>query len=169
MRLNKTLFEKAKSYYDKGHSTLLFSSSLLLIFLLTSLVSSCAHQAPNSPVSESMLKDKEILSPGQIMDKKVVKKVKILKLEPLAEVEPELMIDDKMSFEDKLFSFSARRTSLRDVLLVLAKEAEFNLVIGKHVDASQEVSVEFNNLPIKQAMDEILDARNSVLPRLYVP
>ena len=56
MRLNKTLFEKAESYYDKGHSTLLFLSSLLLIFLLTLLVSSCAHQAPNPPVSESIIK-----------------------------------------------------------------------------------------------------------------
>ncbi|MCK5311595.1 MAG: hypothetical protein KAJ62_05770 [Desulfobacteraceae bacterium] len=162
MRLNKTLFEKAESYNDKGNSTLLFSSSFLLILILvpalTLFVNSCAHQAPNPPVSESTIKEQKALSPEQTSDAKVVKKVKIQKLAPLAEIEPELMIDDKMSFEDKLFSFSARRTSLRDVLLALAKEAEFNLVIGKHVDATQEVSVEFNNLPIKQAMDEILEA-----------
>ncbi|MCK5098630.1 MAG: hypothetical protein KAR45_11040, partial [Desulfobacteraceae bacterium] len=161
MKLNKTLFEKTKSYYDRARLRPLFLTNLMLILILVLFLNSCAHKMPNPPAAESVIKEQKALSPEQIMDEKIAKqakKVKIIKLEPLTETEPELMIDDKMSFEDKLFSFSARRTSLRDVLLVLAKEAEFNLVIGKHVDATQEVSVEFNNLPIKQAMDEILEA-----------
>ena len=77
MRLNKTLFEKAESYNDKGNSTLLFSSSFLLILILvpalTLFVNSCAHQAPNPPVSESVIKEQKALRSEQTIDAKVVK------------------------------------------------------------------------------------------------
>jgi len=158
MKLNKALLVKADLFYDKRHSILELFNYFIFITIILIAVSSCAHKPPNPPVSELDIQRLEKLSPKQIMDEKAEKKVKILKLDPLTEVEPEPMMDEKTSFEDKLFSFSARRTPLRDVLLILAKEAEFNLVIGKHVDANQEVSIEFNNLPIKQAMDEILEA-----------
>ncbi len=67
-------------------------------------------------------------------------------------------LDEEMPFDEKLFSFSARSTPLRDVLIALAKEAELNLVLGKHINALEPVSVEFTNLPLRQAMEEILNA-----------
>ncbi len=149
MGSNEILLKNSRLYFDRESFAFIFAASLLFLFLLL-VLGSCAKKTPNPPEPS--------ISPAKIMEENIAKKVKIKKLEPLTKIEPEPVVDDKMSFEDKLFSFSARRTPLRDVLLAFAKEAQFNLVIGKYVDAMQEVSVEFHNLPLRQAMEEVLGA-----------
>ncbi len=164
MQLIKILFKKIKSYSCVDGLNILILISILLTLLPMLLLNSCARKRISPPFPESVINQAKPAKFEKMGKEKIdknnlkAKKVKIIKLEPLTVVEPELVMEDKMPLEDKLFSFSARRATLLNILLALAKEAEFNLVIDKYVNANQEVSVEFNNIPLKQALEEILTA-----------
>ena len=110
---------------------------------------SCAIIPQPEPPAESLDLESEMTTPQQPL-------INIEDLEPLADFAPEPAMDDTLPFEEKLFSFSARSAPLRDVLMGLAKQAELNLVLSKHVDGTEPVSVEFHNLPLGQSMEEIL-------------
>ena len=77
-------------------------------------------------------------------------------LPPLADLAPEPVMDESSAFEDQLFSLSVRSVPLRDVLIGLVKQAKLNLVLGPNVDGEELISVEFDRLPLRRAMEEIL-------------
>jgi MSHA biogenesis protein MshL len=65
---------------------------------------------------------------------------------PLLEEEPE---------EEKLFSFSAKGIALQDVLAPLSKEAKFNILWDKEVDPNTRVSVTFEDLTLREALEVV--------------
>ncbi|SDU49883.1 hypothetical protein [Desulfobacula phenolica] len=77
-------------------------------------------------------------------------------LPALLEFSPDPVMDETRPFDSQLFSFSVRNTPLRDVFMGLAKQAKLNLVLGTNVNGAESVSVEFDNLPLRQALEEIL-------------
>ncbi len=79
-------------------------------------------------------------------------------LPPLAELAPEAAVAGELPFEKMLFSLSTRGAPLEGTLFGLAREAGLNLVIEKGVDRGHPVSVEFNDLSLRQALDLILDS-----------
>ncbi len=66
--------------------------------------------------------------------------------DPMVELEPE---------KPKLFSFSAKGTSLEDVLEPLSKEAGFNIIWDKEVDRNLRINVAFEDLTIGEALEAI--------------
>ena len=79
-------------------------------------------------------------------------------LPPLAELTPVAAVAGELPFEKMLFSLSTRGAPLEGVLFGLAREAGLNLVIGKGVDRGYPVSVEFNDLSLRQALTLMLDS-----------
>lgn len=79
-------------------------------------------------------------------------------LKPLAEIKPKAGTQEKLPFETKLFSLTTSSAPLRDAVLGLAKEAELNLIFDKDVDTMTPVTVELKNLPLKKALELILDS-----------
>lgn len=79
-----------------------------------------------------------------------------LTLPPLVNLAPEPVMDESYAFDDQLFSISVRATPLRDVLIALAKQTKLNVVLGSDVNGEELISVEFDRLPLRSAMEEIL-------------
>ncbi|MEA1923207.1 MAG: hypothetical protein U9N63_11195 [Pseudomonadota bacterium] len=79
-------------------------------------------------------------------------------LPPLAELTPEAAMVGELPFEKMLFSLSTRGAPLEGVLFGLAREAGLNLVIGKGVDRGFPISVEFNELSLRQALTLMLES-----------
>ena len=79
-------------------------------------------------------------------------------LKPLAEIKPKAAAQEKMPFESKLFSLATSSAPLRDVLLGLAKEAGMNLIFDKDINIMTPVTVELKNLPLKKALELILNS-----------
>ncbi len=79
-------------------------------------------------------------------------------LPPLAQLTPEAAVAGELPFEKMLFSLSTRGAPLEGVLFGLARESGLNLVLGKGVDRGHPVSVEFNDLSLRQALSLILDS-----------
>lgn len=79
-------------------------------------------------------------------------------LPALAELTPEAAMAGQLPFEKMLFSLSTRGAPLEGVLFGLAREAGLNLVLGKGVDRSYPISVEFSDLSLRQALSLILDS-----------
>lgn len=79
-------------------------------------------------------------------------------LPPLAQLRPTPAPAGELPFEKMLFSLSTRGAPLEGVLFGLARESGLNLVLGEGVDRGHPVSVEFNDLSLRQALSLILDA-----------
>lgn len=79
-------------------------------------------------------------------------------LKPLAEIKPQAGTQEKMPFETKLFSLATSSAPLRDAVLGLAKEAGLNLIFDRDVNTMAPVTVELKNLPLKKALELILNS-----------
>ncbi|MBW1751100.1 MAG: hypothetical protein JRJ37_10480 [Deltaproteobacteria bacterium] len=77
-------------------------------------------------------------------------------LAPISPLAPQLAVEAAFPFENKLFSISVIDYPLGDVLLNLANAADLNLILSKDVDRLEPVSVNFNNIPLKTALDTII-------------
>ncbi|MCD4674852.1 MAG: hypothetical protein K8S18_02515, partial [Desulfobacula sp.] len=132
-----------------------FLSRIFCLLLLVLFLCSCVSVP--IPLPDALPKKKEQLAPEQITKAKQAD-VESEVLSPVTDLAPEPAVNSKMPFEDKLFTFSARSVPLKDVLIMLAKVGELNLIIDKYVDVEELVSVDFNNVPLMNAMDEILTA-----------
>jgi len=126
--------------------------SLLLAVLFFSLMAACtvAHP-PDRPTAQKMpsLVDRPRLPAKQPTP---------ASLPPLGKVKPLLATEEKMPFEGKIFSLSARSAPLQDVIMGIAKEAGLNLVIEKGVDPLEPVSIEVNNLSLRNTLDILFSA-----------
>ena len=82
----------------------------------------------------------------------------LTRLPPLVQLRPMAAGADQLPFEKMLFSLSTRGATLEGVLFGLAREAGLNLVIGNAVDSGRPVSVEFKDIPLRQALELILSS-----------
>ena len=144
-----------KSWPGKKKMNFLFSRMTILLFIPALFFSSCAIIPAPEPPARAAVDKQAAEPPGKVADA-MPSQITTVDLQPLTEITPEPAMDETLPFDDKLFSFSARSTPLRDVLMGLAKQAKLNLVLSRHVDGDEPVSVEFHNLPLRQAMEEIL-------------
>jgi MSHA biogenesis protein MshL len=109
---------------------------LLFVFLL---LCGCASNLAQQDVDQAMNKIEESaevpppVPPG-------------LKPVPLVEIESE---------KEKLFSFSGKDIALEDVLVPLSKEMGFNIIWDSEVDRSSRISVSFEDLTLKEALETI--------------
>lgn len=55
----------------------------------------------------------------------------------------------------KRVSVNARQTPLRDILLVLCRDAGLNLIIEKDVDPNVPVTLVLSNVTLKDALDAV--------------
>ncbi len=124
----------------------------LLVGLLFWGLSACTLSGPQPPPS---MKENTIPSPREILDS-VGTRNPLPKLKPLTTLEPQVAAQTEFPYEGKLFSLSVRDMPLEDVLLSLAKEANLNLVIDREVNRKEPVSVEFSNIPLQTALDNLM-------------
>ena len=150
----KTVGNTLQSWSWRKKDGSFFSRWTFLLCLSTLFLSSCAIIPEPEPPGRST--DSQVPEIQKKMTDIQPYPFKAEDLLPLTELAPQPAMDETFSFDDKLFSFSARSTPLRDVLMGLAKQAELNLVLSKEVDGMEPVSVEFYNLPLRQSMEEIL-------------
>jgi len=125
---------------------------ILFLFMSILFLGSCTPISPPAP-PEKMSKAPEV---RKETTSSTLSPIDFKNLAPLKELAPQTAMDKTLPFDNKLFSFSARSTPLRDVLMGLAKQADLNIALSKDVDGEAAVSVEFHNLPLRQAMEEIL-------------
>ena len=124
----------------------------ILFCFLFSGVSGCIPSGPTPPPS---ITDSTIPSPREILNS-VGTRPAALKLDPMVALEPQVASQTEFPYEGKLFSLSVRDTSLEDVLLALAQEAALNLVIDRQVQRDELISVEFANIPLQSALDNLM-------------
>ncbi len=115
-------------------------------------LSGCMPSGPTPPLS---ITDNTIPSPREVLNS-VGKSQTLPKLEPMAVLEPQVAAQTEFPYEGKLFSLSVRDTPLEDVLLALAQEAALNLVIDRQVQRDELISVEFANIPLQTALDNLM-------------
>jgi len=124
----------------------------IVVGLLFLGLSGCTLSGPKQPPS---MEENTIPSPREILNS--VGTVNTLpKLEPLTTLEPQVAAQMEFPYEGKLFSLSVRDMPLEDVLLSLAKESNLNLIIDKEVNRKEPVSVEFSNIPLQTALDNLM-------------
>ncbi len=124
----------------------------IVVGLLFLGLSGCTLSGPKPPPS---MEENTIPSPREILNS--VGTVNTLpKLEPLTTLEPQVAAQMEFPYEGKLFSLSVRDMPLEDVLLSLAKESNLNLIIDKEVNRKEPVSVEFSNIPLQTALDNLM-------------
>lgn len=70
------------------------------------------------------------------------------------ELSPTPLLEEETK-EEKLFSFSAKGVALEDVLAPLSKEAKFNIIWDKEVDPNTRVSVTFEDLTLREALEVV--------------
>ncbi len=114
--------------------------------------SGCAR--PDTPPPQELTK-KSIASPREILNSVGVPKAKP-RLEPMVKLQPQVAMENEFPYEGRLFSLSVRDTPLGDVLMALAAEADLNLIMDKDVDREEPISIEFNNIPLKNALDNLM-------------
>jgi len=150
----KTVGNTLQSWSWRKRKGSLFSRWMIPLFISALFLSSCAI-IPDPAPPERVADTPEQKTQKEISDLQQAP-IKVEDLLPLTDLAPLPAMDETLPFEDKLFSFSARSTPLRDVLMGLARQAELNLVLSRDVDGLEPVSVEFQNLPLRQSMEEIL-------------
>ncbi len=126
-----------------------FSGALMLMLLV---LAGCASPGDVPP---PQLENKAIPSPQEVLTE-LGTKLPPRQLEPMVKLEPVAATRTSFPYEGKLFSLSVRDTPLGDVLLVLANEASLNLVMDQGVDQKLPVSIEFTNIPLKAALDNLM-------------
>ncbi len=60
-------------------------------------------------------------------------------------------------FKNKFFTFSANNAPLTTVLYAISRDTGLNIVISPEVDTSKTVTANFNNTPLKYALDIIMN------------
>ena len=115
-------------------------------------LSSCTLSGPTPPQS---IVENAIPSPREILDS-VGNKPAAPELEPMITLEPQVAAQTEFPYEGKLFSLSIRDMPLEDVLLSLAQQAALNLVIDRSVQRDELISIEFANIPLQIALDNLM-------------
>lgn len=116
-------------------------------------LSGCVPAGPVPPLS---MDENTIPSPREILDS-VGNSPALPDLEPMIVMEPQVAALKDFPYEGKLFSLSVRDMPLEDILLALAQEAALNLVIDRDVKRDELLSVEFANIPLQIALDNLMD------------
>ncbi|WP_300459704.1 hypothetical protein [Desulfobacula sp.] len=137
--------------WQKKEASIFFNWTVF--WLMSSLFLGACTQVPQPALPEVMSTAPQIRKEAPAPTRASINVENLL---PIKELVPQMAMDNTLPFDDKLFSFSARSTPLRDVLMGLAKQADLNIALSKEVDGEAAVSVEFHNLPLRQAMEEIL-------------
>jgi MSHA biogenesis protein MshL len=71
---------------------------------------------------------------------------------PTMELSPFLQVEAQ---KEKLFSFSGKDIALKDVLEALSQQADFNIIWEEEVDPGTQISVNFEGLTLREALDAI--------------
>ncbi len=127
----------------------------VLVFFLGLLLPSCSTVAP--PPAKSVTPATPRMPYGASRSSSNYQRSPA-HLPPLAELVPVAAVAGELPFEKMLFSLSTRGAPLEGVLFGLAREAGLNLVLSKGVDRGHPVSVEFNDLSLRQALTLMLDS-----------
>jgi len=115
-------------------------------------LSGCGFSGPTPPTS---VVENTVPSPREILES-VGNKPTAPELEPMVTLEPLVAAQTEFPYEGKLFSLSVRDIPIEDVLLSLAQEAALNLVIDRTVQRDELISVEFSNIPLQTALDNLM-------------
>ncbi len=123
-------------------------------FILLPLVSflfmaACSSHSKQLPVGQDLL-------PEKIKAERPAEDRSPVCLPPITRLRPQVAAEERLPYEDRLFSLLIKNADLESVLFGLAQQADLNLVIDKDVDTSTIVSVKFENLSIKDALENIL-------------
>lgn len=121
--------------------------------MLFGALSGCVFSEPVPPPSFT---ENTIPSPREILNS-VGTGTAVPKLEPMVIIEPRVAAQTEFPYEGKLFSLSVRNVPLEDVLLSLAQEASLNLIIDTAVRRDELISVEFANIPLQTALDNLIE------------
>ena len=116
-------------------------------------LSGCVFSEPTPPPSFT---ENTIPSPREILNS-VGTSSAVPKLEPMVTIEPQVAAQTEFPYEGKLFSLSVRNVPLEDVLLSLAQEASLNLIIDTDVRRDELISVEFANIPLQTALENLVE------------
>ena len=127
-------------------------------FFLVGGLAGCANRDKTVP---KMLTEKTIPTPKEVLETIDSQRL-AAELPPISDIAPEVAEETAFPYEGKLFTLSARNVPLQDVLLAMASEAGLNLVIGPHVDRQEPISVEFNNVSLKNALDNLMQVHDYV-------
>ncbi|MGB2769934.1 MAG: hypothetical protein WBC88_09445 [Candidatus Zixiibacteriota bacterium] len=112
---------------------------ILLVLFAFLLLSGCASNLAQQDVNEAMTRIEESdQTPPPIPPE--------LSFSPVVEIRPE---------REKLFSFSGKGVPLEDVLDALSNQADFSVIWDKEVNRRTQVSVSFEDLTLKEALDAI--------------
>jgi MSHA biogenesis protein MshL len=79
-------------------------------------------------------------------------------LPPLAEIKPRAAMEENMPFETRLFTLNIMDAQLQEIVLPMAQSVGLNLVFDRDVDVYAPVSASFANLPLRRALELILDS-----------
>ena len=130
--------------------------AMVLLAMTLFWIGGCARPG-SEPAPE--LTDNSIASPREVLNSVGVLKTKP-RLEPMVKLQPLVAMEKEFPYEGKLFSLSVRETPLGDVLMALAAEANLNLILDKDVDQQEPISIEFNNIPLKSALDNLMSVHD---------
>ena len=115
------------------------TGKIRLLFLLFLLLCGCASNLAQKHVDQAMTKIEETAGvPPPVPPN--------LQPVPMLEAEPE---------KKKLFSFSGSDITLQDVLVALSRRAGFNIIWDKDVNPQCRISVSFEDLTLKEALETI--------------
>ncbi|WP_200762741.1 secretin and TonB N-terminal domain-containing protein [Nitrosophilus alvini] len=82
---------------------------------------------------------------------------KTAKLPPVPPVVMPEIYKKPSPFDNRYFTFSSSDASLSKVLYAIAGSADLNLVIDKDVPASQKITLNLENAPLKNALDTVME------------
>lgn len=116
-----------------------FIGGILPVFLTSLMLCGCASNLAQQDVNKAMTRIEESdQTPPPIPPE--------LSFSPVVEIQPE---------REKLFSFSGKGVPLEDVLDALSNQADFSVIWDKEVNRRTQVSVSFEDLTLKEALDAI--------------
>lgn len=118
---------------------------LLLSTVVLSLTLSCGYVAQNTEKTVEIKKEPKKENNYRVIKRPpppLILKPTVEKISPL---------------ENRFFSFSADNAPLKTVLYAIAKDAGLNIAISPNVDSSIPVTANFNNTPIKTALEIVTD------------
>ncbi|WP_457600139.1 pilus (MSHA type) biogenesis protein MshL [Hydrogenivirga sp.] len=125
----------------------------VVLILFLGFLTSCAQKADEVDRTAKAV-DKEINESRA----KVVRQTRPVPLKP--DVPPPILAPTYKEidpFEGKTFTMSAVSAPLTKVLYAIADGAGLNLIISPEVDAKQTVTATFNRVPMREALDIIMD------------
>ncbi|WP_456383376.1 hypothetical protein [Persephonella sp.] len=129
----------------------------VMFFILAALIFSCAgvqESKRTATAPEKQLTAQKVDQDKFVDDYRVFPEKKYIKPPPMVIKPP---VEKISPLENRFFTFSADKAPLKTVLYAIAKDTGLNLAISPDVPADTPVTANFNNTPVKTALEIITD------------